>query len=249
MMLVPAAFMNQNPVEIVVDAADFDGSSDYMTRGADFTSNADSKKGIFSGWFRIDGGDGTLRRILTSQNFRFVVVMQTSNPFVIAFSNSSGTTLLNMTSSAFTAGASWRHLLASWDMGAGATHLYVDGVSDKAIVTGPTDDTIDYTDSDWRVGASPSATQLWNGAMAEVYFAPGQYLDFSKTKNVRKFRSADGKPVFLGSDGRKPTGAAPIMYLHLADAETVSNFATNRGTGGNFSITGTLDTASSSPSG
>jgi hypothetical protein len=38
------------------------------------------------------------------------------------------------------------------------------------------------------------------------------------------------------------------MYHHLDNGEAVANFATNRGTGGNFTITGTLDTASTSPS-
>ena len=86
------------------------------------------------------------------------------------------------------------------------------------------------------------------GFFAEVSFAFGQSLDFSIVSNRRKFLSAGGKPVFLGADGSLPTGTAPIIYQHLDDGEAVANFATNRGTGGDFTITGTLDTGSTSPS-
>ena len=78
----------------------------------------------------------------------------------------------------------------------------------------------------------------FNGALAEVYFAPGQYLYFSIASNRRKFISRTGKPVHLGTTGMLPTGTAPLVYHHLDDAEAVANFATNRGTGGNFTITG-----------
>jgi hypothetical protein len=84
--------------------------------------------------------------------------------------------------------------------------------------------------------------------MAELYFAPGQYLDFSTESNRRKFITAIGTPMDLGSDGSAPTGTAPLVYQRLAAGETVANFATNRGTSDDFSIIGTLVTGSSSPS-
>lgn len=39
-----------------------------------------------------------------------------------------------------------------------------------------------------------------------------------------------------------------IIYFHLDPAEAPADFATNRGTGGNFSITGALTAGSTSPS-
>jgi hypothetical protein len=48
--------------------------------------------------------------------------------------------------------------------------------------------------------------------VADVYFAPGQFLDLSIPGNVAKFISA-GKPVDLGSDGSTPTGIAPLVFL------------------------------------
>jgi hypothetical protein len=128
-----------------------------------------------------------------------------------------------------------------------ANHLYINDVDDENVLTF-TDDTLDYTGGDWSVGARPSGNLKFDGCLSEFYFAPGQYLDFSLVANRRKFISPTGKPVQLGLTGSLPTGTAPLMYHHLDDGEAVANFATNRGTGGNFTITGTLDTAASSPS-
>jgi len=62
--------------------------------------------------------------------------------------------------------------------------------------------------------------------------------------NRRKFIDAIGKPVFLGSDGSLPTGVAPAMFF----SGDSTAFATNRGTGGPFTLTGSLTNASTSPS-
>jgi hypothetical protein len=87
-----------------------------------------------------------------------------------------------------------------------------------------------------------------DGGMAELFFAPGQFLDFSVQSNRRKFRSSGGKPISLGADGSTPTGTKPLIYLHLDDAETANNFATNRAGNGNLTVTGALTTRATSPS-
>jgi hypothetical protein len=48
--------------------------------------------------------------------------------------------------------------------------------------------------------------------------------------------------VDLGATGTTPTGAQPLIYMPAGDP------ATNAGTGGNFTVTGTLDVSSTSPS-
>ena len=113
-----------------------------------------------------------------------------------------------------------------------------------------TNDTIAYAGAtNWGLGAvvGTGSGKIF-GSLAEFYFAPNQYLDFSNIYNRRKFISSTGKPVFLGSSGALPTGTSPIIYNHINKAEAAANFALNRGTGGNFTITGILDTASTSPS-
>jgi hypothetical protein len=236
-----------NPM-IVCDSADFDGTNDYMTRGA-LTGIEDSKQGIFSAWVRWDV-DGVADRILVLAEplTGWFCLRLNDNTFGIGGDNSAGTEILQLlTTSSLLAGSTWYHLLASWDLASAAGHLYVNDVADLQTPT-LTNDTIDYTKSQVSVGATFGGSLLLNGALSEVYFAPGQYLDFSLVHNRRKFISASGKPVHLGTTGALPTGTAPLVYQHLDDAEAVANFATNRGTGGDFTITGTLETGSTSPS-
>lgn len=227
---------------VICDSADF--SSDRMDRGAGLDGAADSKSGILSAWVRLDGGDGGALRVLNSTGDTLLLLRRTDNLIGIGAENSINTEILLLLSdTAYTASATWLHILASWNLATAAAHLYISDVEDLAAGPTLTDDTIDYTVADWAVGVS------MDGCLAEVYFAPGQYLDFSVVTNRRKFVSSALKPVYLGTDGSLPTGTAPIVYFHLADAEAVANFATNRGTGGDFSITGTLATGSTSPSG
>ena len=243
--------MNYGQTLSTVDSADFDGTNDYMLRGGALTGIADSKTGILSVWLRKDGGDGSILRIV-SQATRQSTQLNTlsSNNFDIIGQNAAGTQILRLvTSTTYTAGATWLHILSSWNLAvAGSGSLYVNDVDDKTETTF-TDDTIDYDGStDWAIGASSGGLVPFNGCLAELYFAPGQYLDFSIVANRRRFISANGKPVWLGTNGAIPTGTAPIVYQRVADAAAVATFATNLGTGGNFSITGTLDTGSTSPS-
>jgi hypothetical protein len=57
-------------------------------------------------------------------------------------------------------------------------------------------------------------------------------------------RARNGKPVNLGTNGQTPTGTIPAMFFS-GDA---SGFPTNQGTGGAFTLTGSLTNASTSPS-
>ena len=66
-------------------------------------------------------------------------------------------------------------------------------------------------------------------------------MDLSVTANRRKFINASGAPRYLGASGELPLGAAPDIYCKVpTGAADATGFATNRGTAGNFTITGTL---------
>jgi hypothetical protein len=242
----------------VVDAADFDGTSDYMTRGGGLTGAADGGNGLFSVWARIDGGNSTQRRLFNAvvtaggTDQRVGLDLQSANggEFQAFCHTSAGGFVLAMnTTTAYLAGTTWRHFLAAWKTATPAVgYIYMNDVQDKAIVPPNivADASVDLTLGDWAVGAYSSGAQKFNGALAELFFH-NTYLDITVESNRRKFIDSNGKPVNLGSDGSLPLGVSPLVYLHLDDGEAVANFATNRGTGGNFSITGTLDTASTSP--
>lgn len=227
----------------VVDAATFDVGIDYLYRGGlvGYTSDA---SGIFSAWVRFDGGDGVHQTLISSTasgtgDYVFIVSKVSTNKIQIALN--AGQLIIN-SSASYIAGASWHHLLFSWDGGTNAK-LYVDD-ADQTVTVAKTPVSASAMDSFY---VSSPYTGL-NGALSEAYLSFGSYIDLAVESNRRKFISAILKPVNLGASGEFPTGAAPIVYLHLSDAEAAANFATNRGTGGNMTITGALSTASSSPS-
>lgn len=229
------------------NAVDFDGTNDYMLRGAGFTGAADSFTGIFSAWIRLD-----------ASNANKYIFGNTGDKCALYF-DSSGRININLTGivsgdfgfrtvNTFTTSATWINVLAAWDTALSAgnkiSHLYISSSSDKTVAY-DTDPIflVDYTVADNAVGSNAAAANKFNGCMSEVYFAPGQYLDLSVQANREKFILA-GKPVSLGADGSTPTGTAPILYLK----NPAASFGTNSGTGGNMTITGTLDVASTSPS-
>jgi hypothetical protein len=89
-----------------------------------------------------------------------------------------------------------------------------------------------------------------NMLLADFWFAPGVSLFENGAipeATLRKFIDINGFPVDLGSNGQLPTGAAPAVYLHIGRGAAASDFATNHGTGGAFSITGSLGASTISP--
>ncbi len=231
------------------NASDFNGSSDYLSRSSDFTGNADSPFGILSMWIRVDGGDGILQTLFgssASPSNRIVLRRDSSNNLILGYS---ATFQIGMSGGTVTASSAWRHILLSWDTnhaaGSKLTHFYLDGAAPTpANVDTDTAFSVDYTQTDWALGAFIAGLQPFNGAISEFYFAPGQYLDFSQDYNREAFRSSTGKPVDLGTDGSLPTGTPPLIYLPNS-AATVN---VNAGTGGNFTINGSTTAASTSPS-
>jgi hypothetical protein len=236
-------------------AADFDGTNDYMRLGAGLTGAVGGKFGTFSGWVRLDGGDNTLLSILS---FNEATINRATNVDPYAFSNSFILKLLNSggagvyyfgTTASYTTNAAWRHILASWDTtGGGTSHLYINNVSDKSVRYGSTGQDVGYV-FPFAVGteAGSAGTSNFNGGMAEIWFNP-TFLDLSVASNRAKFIDPTTlKPVDLGANGSTPLGSQPIVYQSLRSGDAVTAFATNRGTGGNLTITGTLDLITPSP--
>ena len=236
------------------NAVDYDGGADYLSRASDLAGNADSRQGILSFWVRLDGGDGATMQLLSGNPGTGATVSlsrSSSNNLQFQVFNSALTSFIqrNSAGGTFTASAAWKHVLLSWDTDFSAgnklLHFYVDGTDvGTSIADSSAAFDIDYTVAGWSVAATTTGSGVFNGALAELYFAPGQYLDFSQEGNREAFRSSSGKPVDLGPTGSDATGTAPILYL----PNPAASAGTNAGTGGNFTINGSPATASTSPS-
>lgn len=254
MILVPAPFFQRYKV----NSADFDGTNDYLLRGGALSDVANSKKGICSFWFRIDGGGvGPMyvAQSLAGGVNNIEIARSSVGGGVIAVSMTSATgptsVLYMQTTTAYTNSATWHHCLASWDVSIGATHLYIDDVSDKdggSLVAVNAD--VEYVGmTNCGIGASTTGANKFNGCLADFYLNLAEYLDLSVESNRRKFVSANLKPKYLGANGASPTGTTPIVFQSLGETDSVANdFAINHGSGGSLSVTGALTIGDSSPS-
>jgi hypothetical protein len=232
------------PTTYVANAVEFDGINDDLSRASDFLGNADSKLGTLVCWFKghVDVDDQN-RGLLSSDAGRVHLRWLSDGKLRLRATNAAGTDVIVLESSAYTSAAGWTSLLVSFDLSDSAKrHLYINDTSDLSVVTF-VNDTIDYTRNSWLIGIDTAGNRFM-GCLSEFWFAPGIYIDFSIAANRRKFIDAAGKPVFLGADGSLPTGTAPILYLN-GDS---TDFQTNRGTGGDFTVNGALTDCADSPS-
>ena len=141
----------------------------------------------------------------------------------------------------------WHHLLASADLTANKAHMRIDDVDDLNTAFTTTDTNMDFSEkSDFGIGAIPDEAASgsigkFDGCMAEVYLAWGEYLDLDIEANRRKFISANLKPVNLGPRGQYPTGNQPLIYVKRLDT------GVNLGKGGPFEVNGTIVTCADAP--
>jgi hypothetical protein len=231
-------------------AVTFDGTNDYMLRGGDFTGMADGEKGIFSCWVKLNGGNGSNLVLCSIPGPFFDVRRNSSNQFIISGQSTTPASVLNfLTSSTYTSSSTWLHVLASWDLSLTTGKIYISNSDDTSGTHTFVNDNIDYTGTDHSVGATTGGGSKLNADIADLYLNLSAYLDLSNSANRAKFiNQTTLKPVNLGADGSLPTGTAPISFQRCAPGAAASTFATNLGTGGNFTITGALTAASNSPS-
>ena len=227
----------------------FDGTNDYLTRGAGLDGAADNKTATVSLWIRMNQ-DGTETRYFASQAVgAFFVLCRrnlTTNVINFQFVQPSGAAVVwdGVTTTTLTVADGWKHILYSVNTATNARSFWISDVQETmASETYNTNTTIDWTIPEWAVGAAPIGITKHNGDLADLYVA-SEFIDFTVEANRRKFISAAGKPVNLGSDGSTPTGTAPLMFF---SGSTVA-WHTNKGSGGGFTANGALTDSTTSPS-
>jgi hypothetical protein len=235
--------------EYIAGAVDFDGTNDYLTRGAGLTGAADSKLWTGSLWINSDA-DGLFYMLIAASTtvggstLRIFVYKGTTNRLIVSGRNPAGTTIVDIQSAAnsIEAADGWVHAMWSCDLADTAKrHVYINDADQTAIAT-YTNDTIDFTWADWSIGALPNGTDKLNGQLADVLMWPGVYVDLSVATNRRLFISAAGKPV--EQTAATTVLGTPAIWL---SGPTV-DWHTNKGGGGGFTENGALTDAATSPS-
>lgn len=242
-----------------VDAAAFDGANDALSVGGNLVGALSASKFTFAGFFKISA-TATFQWIFLDQDtvaeaaFAVMIYQAGDNKIWCEAYGPVGE-LFQVTINTTVNDGAWHHLCVSIDTGFSAGNKLISAAVDRAAasVTVVADVSaafnIGYASAvDWFFGGVPAYIQPSALECAEVWVSFVDYFDWSSATNLDKFMTAGGKPIDLGADGSAPTGIAPIIYLHLDNNEAPANFALNAGSGGNFTVTGALATAATSPS-
>jgi hypothetical protein len=224
----------------VAEAIDFDGTNDYLIANS-LTGAADSKTFTLSAWVWPNTTAevpiyAAGRNNLGTVNF-YVYVTNSQELTISAYASGSTTEILraNLPASAF-AKNTFNHVLISFDMASTSNRrIYINDVAVSPTYVTYTNTPLLFSTNTYRnaVGTEwifNTANSKANGRLSNV-FLDYTYRDLSITANRRLFVTADLKPA------ADQAALNPIIYLPLNDPTAPG---ANAGTGGNFTLTGTV---------
>ena len=221
------------------NAVNFDGST---TKANATVTIGNSKLLTFSCWIKASTNASEIKMAGGGGTSLDDFVVNTSGKVEFKWRNSSGSGILATTANDTLASTNWTHVLISVDMAdSGKRHMYInDTQQTTGVFSTYTNALLNGSSQDFAV--SPTFVAAFD--IADLYIDMGTYTDFSVLSNRRRFISSSLKPVDLGSDGSLPTGGSPEIYL----SGDTGSWHTNKGTIGGFTESGTITTASTSPS-
>ena len=227
--------------------ASFDGTNDTARQTVSSPSGlpVDSSRVECSFWVKFNGGDNALQQIFRITNSsddtpRFSITRTADNKIAFYGAVPAGTSAVSITStSTITSSSGWVHVYLFADTTNTAVRgIYINGISDTLnIISYVSNAVIDYNGINYRYtfggsGVTTSVPSL-NASLADFYW------NDSVSCTIGDFYN-NGEPVDLGLTGQLPSGTAPVFYL--SKAGNGNSWATNSGTGGNFTVTGSLTT-------
>ena len=239
------------PSPYAADAVYFDGTNDYLSKGALTVTN--NNKLTISFWlnpaFTTGDPDHFILQTGTgNQNNKIAIRQAPTGGFQIV---GAGATAYLDVSGFSTAENVWAHILFSCDLSdTGKRHLYIDGSSVTPTWGTYTDGTIFWDSVSNRIGRWASGTnggRRYVGDLAEFYVT-NEYIDLSVLVNREKFITGTGTgaaPVDLGTGGITPTGTSPIIFFEGNAASW--NSGVNSGSGGNYSMVGAVTDSGNEP--
>ncbi len=229
----------------------FDGTNDWLNRGAALTGVSNSKE--FEVSFSYKSSVGGTQAVYSASDDGFSAqfkVRITGGRISIIGLNASGTTILNgsMDNTNVLNDDNWHNILISVDMtNESGSLVNIDDSDEPMTYSTFTNDTIDFSSTECLVGAAEEgggATigEKLNGDLSDLKITFGTSRDLTDEAVRRLFFDANGKPVDQG------TNSSSILYFSKRFEETPSDFATNKGTGGGMTENGTLTASTTSPS-
>jgi len=237
----------------VVKGVNFEIGVDSLTKASALSGIADGKVGHFFTWIDIPTAFATQSRIINLPSNRFIVNIPLSGNMISIIGVDSGSTNALVATMASNAPLDvYFGLAISWDLTDinkfQMFQVSTAGVWSDLSITPSThvNTNINYSAAGTTTIASKNTGPTASGYdLAGLVFNPAEYLDWSLTANQEKIYK--GKPLPLGEDARTLTGTAPIVYLAKNANEAAVDFGTNKGTGGGFTVNGTLTDSATNP--
>lgn len=228
----------RGPNEYWGNLADFDGTTGYLSRTTAL-GLSDGKTFSISFWYAPDSSSAANYIYYTDTSggsARVYVLRDASNNLNIVAKNSAGTNVLNatVTTGVFSSNATAKCIQICIDLTSTSLRkIYVDGVNQTSITwTTYTNDNINWNVQNTRIS---TASNGLNGKLSEFYFTT-DYIDFTQEANRLKFRDAFGNPVNLTQQIEAAAIPNPAIYMRFPP----TSFGTNSGTGGDFTVNGTI---------
>ena len=225
-----------------IQGLQFNGTNQYASKASDLTGLADGKVALGAFWLNVtDPAQGP--DIIIENNGGYVRWSFNNQLLTLRFSQSSGGTVCQIEIPITTSG--WHHIAFSFDLSnASNRHAAVDGslLSDSVFTTYVNAD-IDWTRGSWAIGRYVSISSgYYDGGLAQLYL-DDTYLNLSTNLSALY----DGGLVDFGAAGANVTGSSPILLLNIEESEAAADFATNKGTGGDFTLNNSPSVSPTNP--
>ena len=117
-------------------------------------------------------------------------------------------------------------------IGMKVVHAYVNNASAAVTVVADTQNNLLTQFQDTTLDFFDAKIRAWIG---QIWIAPNQFFD-----PVSDFIDSGGQPINLGADGSVVTGTAPSFYFNISGSQPADGLATNLGTGGSLTESGSM---------
>tara|TARA_R110000824_G_scaffold133677_1_gene296509 strand:+ start:695 stop:2821 length:2127 start_codon:yes stop_codon:yes gene_type:complete len=214
---------------------DFNGSNTFLSRSSDLTNNASGKEFTISFWiylaeadsFQAYSNDGLKLAVYGSRDQLIVIGRNSSGTNVLVFEISSNAFRLN----------TFFNVIISVDL-TNTSNRYVFVNDENATINWQVynNDTIDFTNANHAIGANTANTYYRAHSRMAGFYLDYTFRNLTTTSNRRLFIDADGLYVTPPTSG--------IISVPMDDA---SNPGRNDGTGGDFTLNGTIAQAGRGP--
>ena len=217
-------------------SADFDGSTKKLTRTSALVGSSNNKTMTIVCAVKANTVSTTDEIFGTnsSNNSNYLTLKRAGALFELDCDSSEGETL-NVNFGSVSANT-WYLLLISVDMSnTSKRHIYINGSDNNPYFGTYANFDLRSAEANVGIGKTPFGG-YWDGDLGFLYFN-NSYTDFSQEANRNKFVDQLGYPRDLTqqiSDGDIPN---PLIYMKFDDTAALG---TNSGTGGNFTVNGTV---------